>query len=510
MLKLRLLPLLSALLPLTVLAAPPLDIDDAAIRRAAVATFPDYLHFLTLPNISVGSGAGLDANAAWLQQALARRQFAVKVLPNKGKPLLVAERPIDPARKTILFYLHFDGQPVIPNQWAQASPFQPVVKQRDASGVWQIVDSKLLLRPDFDPELRVFGRSSSDDKGPIMMLLTALDMLDARKLTPAVNVRLLLDAEEEIGSPSLPEAVQQAGTALQADALVIVDAATHPSGRPTAMFGNRGALSATLTVYGPNAPLHSGHYGNYVPNPAHRLARLLAAMKDDTGRVTITGYYARTQLSAEERQLLADSNLDETALRRRVGIASTDTVGSNYMESIQYPSLNIRGMAAADIGDKAANIIPKDAVAELDLRTTAESDSDYLAGLLRNFIIAQGYTVLDHAPDAAERTAHPKLARLDFGLPSAGARQAMDTPIRYWVERALASAYPATQPPILMRASGGTVPTHEITEPLRLPFVLVPLVNPDNNQHTFDENLRMGNYLTGVRSLLGLLTTSYP
>jgi acetylornithine deacetylase/succinyl-diaminopimelate desuccinylase-like protein len=497
----------------TALAALPAAFTEASIRTAAVASFPDYLHLLTLPNISVGNGEGLPANADWLQKAFEKRGFAIEQINNGGKPLVIAIRPNAAGKKTVLFYLHYDGQPVVPAQWAQTSPWQPVLKRKGADGKWAAVDMAQLMQPDFDPELRVFARAAADDKGPIMMFLAALDLMKQNGIEPAINIKVMLDGEEEINSPGIAKAVEQNGAALKADALVILDGAAHPAGRPTAVFGNRGVQTLELTVYGPNAPLHSGHYGNFTPNPALRLARLLAAMKDDDGRVTIPGYYARTRFSADDKALLANSGYDEAELRKRFGIGSIDKVGRNYAESIQYPSLNIRGMAAADIGARAANIIPKEAVADIDIRTTSEADAAYLSGLVRNFIKKQGYTLVDHAPTADERARHPKLAKLTEGLAAQAARQSLSAPIRHWVERSLASAYEGDGgklQPILLRAMGGTVPTAEISAPLKLPFVLVPVVNPDNNQHTYDENLRMGHYLTGMRSMLGMLTTPIP
>jgi acetylornithine deacetylase/succinyl-diaminopimelate desuccinylase-like protein len=495
------------------IAALPAPLNEQAIRVAAVASFPDYLHLLSMPNVSVGTGEGLPANADWLQKNFEKRGFKVTQVANGGKPLVIASRPGAAAKKTVLFYLHFDGQPVVPAQWAQASPWQAVLKRKGADGKFAAVDMAQLMRPDFDPELRVFGRAAADDKGPIMMFLASLDLMKQQGIEPAINIKVMLDAEEEINSPGLAKAVEQNGELLKADALVILDAATHPSGRPTAVFGNRGVQTIALTIYGPYAPLHSGHYGNFTPNPALRLARLLAAMKDDNGRVTIPGYYDRTHFSAEEKVLLANSGDNEAALRKRFGIGSTDKVGDNYAESIQYPSLNIRGMAAADVGAKAANIIPKEAVAELDLRTTSEADATYLAGLLRAFIKQQGYTLVDGEPTTEERERHPMLARMTEGLAAKAARQPMDAPIRHWVERSLTSAYEGDGgklQPILLRSMGGTVPTWEVSAPLKLPFVLVPVVNSDNNQHAYDENLRMGNYLTGMRSMLGMLTTPLP
>lgn len=488
--------------------------DVQVIRQAAVASFPDYLALLALPNDALAEGDHLQKNAAWLQAALAKRGFVVREAPNNGRPILFAQYPSDPAKKTVLFYMHFDGQPVAASQWSQPDPFKPVLKKKGADGKWTIVDMQQLMRTDFDPELRVFARASSDDKGPIMMFLAALDLMRQQGQAPAVNVKLILDSEEEIGSPGIGKAIAQEKDFLVADALIIHDGPAHASGRPTAVFGNRGAQTLTLTVFGPKAPLHSGHYGNYVPNPALNLARLLVSMKDAQGRVIIPGYYSTTHISAEDKRILAASDDDEGALRRRVGISVPDKVASNYQESLQYPSLNIRGMAAAFVGKKAANIVPKEAVAELDVRTTSEANAAYLTGLIRKFIEQQGYALLDHEPTDDERARFPLIARLQQeGEPSEAARQPMDTPVRHWVEQALTTAHkdaPTAMRPVLLRASGGTVPTHEIVAPLKVPFTLVSVVNADNNQHAYDENLRMGNYLTGMRSMLGLLTTPYP
>jgi acetylornithine deacetylase/succinyl-diaminopimelate desuccinylase-like protein len=504
---------LSALAPTVCFAQPAQLPDEAQIRKAAVASFPEYLEFLTIPNDALAGGDDLKKNAAWLETALKKRGFEVRQVPNNGRPIVLAAYPGAPSKKTVLFYLHFDGQPVNPAQWSQPSPWQPVLKKKTADGKWAAVDIQQLMQPDFDPEMRVFARASSDDKGPIMMFLAALDLMRQQGITPAVNVKLLLDSEEEINSPGIGAAIQQNAAFLSADALVIHDGPSHASGRPTAVFGNRGVQTLTLTVFGPKAPLHSGHFGNYVPNPAFNLARLLASMKDEHGRVTIPGYYSKVRISADDKKVLASAGDDEAAIRRRVGIAVQEQVGANYQESLQYPSLNVRGLSAAGVGKLAANIVPKEAIAEIDVRTTADSSAAYLTGLVRKYVAQQGYTLLDHEPTDEERQRFPLMARLQEGLPAEAALQPMDAPVRHWVERALATAHKGTGAnvtPVLIRAQGGTVPTQEIVAPLKVPFVLVSVVNSDNNQHAYDENLRMGNYLSGMRSMLGLLTTPYP
>lgn len=495
------------------LAQSPALFDEQNIRKAALASFPELLELLALPNDAQVAGDDMARNARWLDAALQRRGFTVRTVDNKGRPILFAELAPDPAKRTVIFYFHFDGQPVNPAQWSQPSAWKPVLKQKAADGSWTTIDMQELLRQDFNAEHRIFARSASDDKGPIVMFLAALDLMRGQGVLPAVNVKLILDSEEEINSAGLAAAIKQEAAFLKADALIIQDGPAHPSGRPTIVFGNRGVQPLVLTVFGPRTPQHSGHFGNYLPNPAFNLARLLAAMKDSKGRVTIPGYYDKVKLSDDDRRVLAASGDDEAAIRRRLGIAVADQVGRNLQESLQYPSLNIRGMAAGGVGKLGANIIPRDAVAEIDIRTTVEADGPYLAGLFQRFVKQQGYVLLDREPTDAERAQHRLIARIEVGRQANAARQPMNTPVRRWAEGALAMAHKGgtgNVQPVLLRSMGGTVPTHEIVSPLNIPFAMVSVVNADNNQHTYDENLRMGNYISGMRSMLGMLSTAYP
>jgi acetylornithine deacetylase/succinyl-diaminopimelate desuccinylase-like protein len=325
-------------------------------------------------------------------------------------------------------------------------------------------------------------------------------------------VKVLLDGEEEIGSPSLAETIAGDPQAFRADALVILDGPVHASGRPTLVFGNRGIAQTTLEVFGPRAPLHSGHFGNYVPNPAQRLAALLASMKDDDGRVTIRGYYDDVHLTAADRAVLAAVGDDEAALLRRAGIARAERVGANYQEALQYPSLNVRGMAAGGVGDSAANVVPSEAIAEIDIRTTPETDGRRLFELVERHIERQGYHLVEGAePTDEERSRYDKLARFTLHSVQAAARMPMDSEIARWAARAW-RAQTAPEPqesPVLIRMMGGTVPTDVLVDALHMPFVLVPTVNPDNNQHARDENLRVGQLVTGAETIYSLLTTPW-
>lgn len=473
--------------------------------RATQASFGEYFELLSMPNDAVVP-ADVQKNAQWLEAAFRRRGFTTKQLPNAGKPLVYAEfGTAPPQARTVLFYMHFDGQPVLPEQWSQKSPWQPVVKKRNAAGQWEVVDTALLQATPLDPELRVFGRSSSDDKGPIMMFLAAFDALKAAGLQPGVGVKVLLDSEEEKGSPTIGQVVRQNKDLLKSDVVLIHDGPMHASNRGTLIFGNRGNTIVSLTVYGPKSPLHSGHYGNYIPNPAQRLAALLASMKDDDGRVTIPGYYDRVRLSDADRRILAAVPDDEAAMRRRIGVQRTEKVGANYQEALQYPSLNIRGMQAAAIGDKGANIVPQQATAELDLRTTPETPPDFLVKLIEDHVRSKGYFVTKQAPTDDERAQHDRIASLVVGRGSSAAYTPIDSPQGAWAYAALRQA--SGEEPVRIRMMGGSVPTDKLVEELGVPFLIVPLVNPDNNQHSYDENLRIGHYVNGVRTLLTLLRT---
>ncbi len=483
------------------------ELSPAAATQFAQATFHDYFELLALPNDAIAP-ADIRKNVDWLEAAFRKRGFTTQQLPNDGKPMLYAEYPgSDPARKTVLFYMHLDGQPVIAEQWAQKSPWVPVLKRRNAKGDWEEIDPAPLFSGPVDPEWRVFGRASADDKAPIMMMLAAIDALKAGGDELGVNVKVVLDSEEEKGSPSIGAVMKANSDLLRSDAMVIHDGPMHATNRPTLIFGNRGAAEAKVTVYGAKVSLHSGHYGNYSPNPAQRLATLLASMKADDGRVTVPGYYDHVKLGDAERKIMAAVPDDEAALKKRLGIAKTDQVGANYQEAMQYPSLNVRGMSSAAVGDKAANIVPDQAVAELDLRTTPDSTAAYLGKLIEAHIQKQGYHLVKGKPTDEDRSRYDKLASFEMqteGGDAAGTP--MDSAVGQWAYTAMVDAFGAQPGPVRIRMMGGTVPTAEIVEALKVPFAIVPLVNADNNQHASNENMRMGNYIDGVRTIYSLVT----
>lgn len=473
-----------------------------AIAQVLPSAWGNLREALSIPN-DAHFPEHVAANVAWAERVFAARGFATRELDTGGPPLLLAERTSPGASRTTLVYLQIDGQPVDPAAWQQEDPYTPVLMERSSDG-WSEISWES-LEAGFDPEWRVFARSASDAKGPVVAFLAALDVLAATDAAPTTNLRVIMDFEEELGSPHLPPAVDVHREALDADWLLIFDGPRHPSNEPTLTFGARGIATVTLTVFGPRAPQHSGHYGNYAPNPAVRLAQLIASMKDDEGRVTLTGFYDGVELSDEVRAILARTPDDEAQIREQIGVAAPDGVGGSYQEAIQYPSLNVRGMASGWVGEQARTIVPATATAEIDVRLVSESDPEHLIGLIRGHVVAQGYHLIgDREPTEQERAEQPRIASFTHTVSYRAFRTPLDSPVGLWLRSALTRTFGAE--PILIRTSGGSIPISPFVDQLGLPAVTVPTVNRDNNQHSPNENLRLGNFVEAIETFLGILT----
>src|SRR5450830_1407609 len=207
--------------------------NSAQTAAAAKGTFKEWAEVLAIPNDSVVA-ADIQRNTAWFEQAFQRRGSRTQQLANDGRPMLFAELPGNKAGKpTVLFYAHLDGQAVTPSEWQQESPWKPTLKQRNAAGQWETLPIDQLYTANPNPEWRLFGRASADDKAPIMMMLAAFDALKTNGTAPAVNVKIILDSEEEKGSPSLGKVISEHQVLLKSDLLVVLDGPMHASNLPT-------------------------------------------------------------------------------------------------------------------------------------------------------------------------------------------------------------------------------------------------------------------------------------
>ncbi len=457
---------------------------------------------VSIPNNS-NDPEELVPNIEWSEENFTKRGWTTEKLITAGTPLLLVQKQFPKAQKTVLFYFHVDGQPVDRKKWEQEDPYKPVLKKMGDGGKWEAIPMER-LDSEYDPEWRIFARSSSDDKGPLAMFLTAWDAMVENRKTPNFNIKIILDFEEEIGSPNLPKAVLDYKDKLQSDMMLIFDGPRHLSNEPTLTFGARGISQITLTVFGPRTAQHSGHYGNYAPNPAFRWAQLLASMKDDQGRVTIPGFYDGIQLTSAEKEILDAVPDDEAEIKKKLGIGTTDKVGSTYQESIQYPSLNVRGMSSGWVGEEARTIVPADAVAEIDVRLVPESDPGRLFALIKKHIEEQGYHILDREPTEEERSNYPKLIKWEGSISYQAFRTPFDSEPGVWLDKAFNRAFGKS--PVKIRIGGGSIPISPFVEALGIPAVTVVTVNSDNNQHGPNENIRLGNYKEGIKTILAILT----
>ena len=442
------------------------------------AILSEFAQLLSLPNLARDSPA-IRKNAAAVQALLERRGVKTRLLEAPG------------ATRTVIFYAHYDGQPLDPKEWA-TPPWEPVFRpELPRSGA-------------VDPETRLYARSASDDKAPIIAIATALDALHAAHIPLRQNVKFVFEGEEEAGSPHLAQIIAANKDLLQSDVWLICDGPVHQSRRQQIVFGARGIVEVDVTVYGPNHELHSGHYGNWAPNPAFMLARLLSSMRDDDGRATVAHFYEGIEpLSETEKRAIAEAPDVDAALRRELWLGRTEGGGRKLVDLLNYPSLNVRGMSAARTGAGASNVIPASATASIDMRLVKGITPEMAVRRLTDHIRAQGYYIVENEPDAGARMAHPKVARVvvDPGGYNAS-RTSMDLPISQLV---LKTADSARGPVVKLPTMGGSVPLFMIEEILHAPTITVPIANHDNNQHSFNENIRIRNLWDGIELMGALL-----
>ena len=461
----------------------------------------ELVELLAIPNVAADR-QNIRRNADHLRAMLERRGFAAELLETTGNPLVYGELKVPTATRTLLLYAHYDGQPVEPKAWQQPDPFKPVLRTArvDASG--QIVD--LASVTTFDPEWRLYARSASDDKSPIVALCAAVDALKASGVAPTANLRVVLDGEEEAGSPSLVPAIGKYRDKFRADLMVIFDGPMHSSGRPTLVYGARGIVTMNLTVFGPRAGVHSGNYGNWIPNPAQRLALLLATMKDEDGRVLVPGFNDNVRpLSASERAMLDAVPDDSARMLKTFGVAAPEKAFERLQDALQYPTLNVRGLTSAHVGAGARTIIPDRATAAIDVRLVKETRAADLVEKIRAHVRARGYTLVDADPDDVMRERQPRLARIQVSEPTEAFRTSPDDPQARQVAVALEKAFGA--PPVRLRTLGGTVPIAPFVDAMGFPAILIPTVNFDNNQHEENENLRLGHLFQAVEIIAALV-----
>ena len=287
-----------------------------------VAVLRELVEFLAIPNLASDS-VNIRRNARHIMQMLERRGARAQLLETPGAPPAVfGELRAPGATRTVMFYAHYDGQPVDTTQWANA-PWAPTLRTRALADGGSIIP--IPSQPGtVQGEWRIYGRSASDDKSPIVAFLSALDALRASNIPPSVNLKFYFEGEEEAGSDHLREALTRHKDLLAADVWIFGDGPVHQSRKQQVSFGVRGVMGVELTTYGPSRPLHSGHYGNWAPNPLVAMSRLIASMRDDDGRILIDGFYDDVDApSAAERAAIAAAPATSPVKVRRFMVYGT-------------------------------------------------------------------------------------------------------------------------------------------------------------------------------------------
>jgi acetylornithine deacetylase/succinyl-diaminopimelate desuccinylase-like protein len=479
--------------------------DDELVNVGFKNTLLLHKEFVSIPNLPENEKLMLK-NINWAAAQYDAVDFSTTLLETSSLPILLVEKIYDPGFKTLLFYFHIDGQPVNPDAWNQEDPFTPVLKEQSADGTWHAIEWNK-LDGKINDEWRIFARAAADDKAPIVMLLTALKVLKETNRTPKFNIKVIFDPQEEYGSDALLSSLDTYKERYASHFFIVMDGPAHNSNKPTVTFGCRGIATCSITTYGSKLPQHSGHYGNYVPNPVFSLSKLLASMKDNTGKVLIQDYYKGIEINADVFKLLAAVPYDAGALNSSLGIHASEGIGKNYQEALQYPSLNVRQIGTSWKGKGLKTVIPEYATADLDVRLVPETDGAEQLEKIKKHIVAEGYYVLDREPIHEERQNYPRIVKFIANPGINAFRTNPDSDFGLKMRSSLKEAF--GDDPVVLRLMGGTVPIVPLINALDVPTVIVPMVNMDNNQHSPNENIRIGNMRQGIKICLAILNSDY-
>jgi acetylornithine deacetylase/succinyl-diaminopimelate desuccinylase-like protein len=467
----------------------------------------EYTAFLSIPNIASDTNH-IQKNAAFIQQMMKNRGISnVQLLtPNtKGIPPVIYGEVMHPgATKTIIFYAHYDGQPVDSTKWAKGlHPFKPTLFNRSLENQGTIIswtDQNVVI----NPEWRIYARSASDDKAGVMSILSAYESIANSGYQPTINLKFFFEGEEEAGSDHLYEVLEKYAPQLQSNLWIICDGPVHQSGNKMVSFGVRGDTHIELTVYGSKRPLHSGHYGNWAPNPALMLSKLLASMKDDNGKVLVKGFYDDViPLSEKEKKALKEIPSPDLQMKKELGFLIQENDQQTLAESILNPSLNINGLQSANVGKLSSNVIPTTATASLDLRLVLGNDFRKQQNKVLAHIKKQGFYVTDQEPTETERNMYPKIAKVILSDGYNAQRTSMDLPIAQNVIAAVKST--TNDQVVLMPSVGGSLPLFVFEKYLKATTITVPIANHDNNQHAENENIRLQNLWNGIETFAAIM-----
>jgi len=470
----------------------------------------EFKEFLSIPNIAADS-VNIFRNAYFIKKMLHNRGLSAELLSADvpgSSPVVFAEIKKPGATKTIIFYAHYDGQPVNEKNWAQGlAPFSPQLANDRLDRNGKIIDFP--NDNNIKDEWRLYARSSSDDKTGVFAIIAGYEAAIKSEVDLNANIKFFFEGEEEAGSTNLGRILLKYKDKLAADLWIICDGPRHVSGRKQVVFGVRGDMNVELKVYGPKRPLHSGNYGNWAPNPAMQLVQLLASMKDKNGYVTIDGFYDDViPLSEQEKKAIADIPGIEETLKDEFKIARPDGEGKPFLELLSLPSLNINGIQSANVGSMAANVIPSIAIAELDLRLVPGNDVDRQLEKLKDHIRKQGFYIVDKEPTDEELSNHGPVVKVStVGSAYNAQRTSMDLPIAKVVANRVQAT--SSEKIVLLPSLGGSLPLYLFEQYLDTKPITVTIVNYDNNQHAENENIMLRFLWEAIEIVAAIMTGEY-
>lgn len=468
------------------------------VREHQPAIIREFMELVAIPNVR-SDLPNIKRNAEFLRQMLERRGMKPEIWETPSTPLVYGERLVPGATRTILFYIHFDGQPVDKAGWSQADPWTPIIRAGTLEeGAGEVRDWS--SRSTFPDTWRVYARSAGDDKGPIQAFVSAMDAIGGK---PTQNIRVILHGEEEGGGPALDFVVRNHADKLRSDVLLIVDGPQHPSGNPTIYYGARGGAGLTVNVYTAKSAMHSGNYGNWLPDANVRLAQLIGSMVGPTGKVTIDGFYDDVlPFAPAALKMMQEVPDDSESMRKLYGLGSTDGAASSLQEGLNLPAFSVHMMKGGEVG----GVIAASATAEIAMRLVKENSPRQMVDRVLAHIRKQGYFIVEKDPDTALLAAHPHIAKVTTrgGSASGAWRTDPDVPGARFITDALRSRYGDRL--VRIRTLGGGVPAGPFIDTFHVPTLGLSLANYDDNQHTDNENLRLANLWNGIATLAAIMS----
>ncbi|MBW3534557.1 MAG: dipeptidase [Gemmatimonadetes bacterium] len=431
----------------------------------------ELFDFLRIPSVSARSEHDADTRRAarWLAERLEAAGLDAEVLDTPGHPVVLAEwRGAGEDAPTVLVYGHYDVQPAEPlDEWT-SPPFDPAVR-----------------------EGRIWARGSADDKGQLFMHVKALEAALADGGVLPVNVVVLAEGEEEIGSPSLVPFVEEHADRLKADVVVISDSAMFEEGQPSLLFSLRGLAYLELRARAARSDLHSGAYGGAVPNPATALARILATFHDDDGRIAVPGFYDPVlEWDEATRETIRRLPFDDATFEKEVGVtALAGEKGYSTLERLWIrPTCEVNGLLSGYTGEGAKTVLPARAMAKVSFRLVPDQRPAQVARQVR-----------DHVARVTPPGVEVEIVELHGGLPW---KAEVGGPLFDAASVALEEAF-GTKP--LLTGEGGSIPiVVEFERILDAPVLLVGFASPGANMHAPDEWLSVGNFEKGIPALVRL------